>query len=55
MNPQRRPFIAGNWKMNAGGQDACPLAAAVARNSRDADQVDVARSTAVHRPGGSRP
>jgi triosephosphate isomerase len=37
----RRPLIAGNWKMNAGGQDACPLAAAVAKASREADRVDV--------------
>ncbi len=41
MNPDRRPFIAGNWKMNAGGQDACPLAAAVAKAAREADRVDV--------------
>ena len=26
----RRPLIAGNWKMNAGGADACVLAASVA-------------------------
>ncbi len=41
MNHQRRPLIAGNWKMNAGGQDACPLAAAVTKAAREADQVDV--------------
>jgi triosephosphate isomerase len=41
MNPERRPLIAGNWKMNAGGQDACPLASAVAKVARDADRVDV--------------
>jgi triosephosphate isomerase len=41
MNPARRPLIAGNWKMNAGGQDACPLAAAVAKAAREADAVDV--------------
>lgn len=41
MNPNRRPFIAGNWKMNAGGRDACPLAAAVAKASKEADRVDV--------------
>lgn len=41
MNSDRRPFIAGNWKMNAGGQDACPLAAAVARTAKEADRVDV--------------
>jgi triosephosphate isomerase len=38
---QRRPLIAGNWKMNAGGQDACPLAAAVAKSAREADHVEV--------------
>jgi triosephosphate isomerase len=41
MNPDRRPFIAGNWKMNAGGQDACPLAAAVAKSAKEMDRVDV--------------
>ncbi len=41
MNPDRRPLIAGNWKMNAGGQDACPLAAAVAKAVREAALVDV--------------
>jgi triosephosphate isomerase (TIM) len=41
VNPFRRPLIAGNWKMNAGGRDACPLARAVAERSRSADQVDV--------------
>ncbi len=41
MNPSRRPLIAGNWKMNAGGQDGCALADGVAKASRDADRVDV--------------
>ena len=41
MNPARRPLVAGNWKMNAGGPDARPLAAAVARAAEDADRVDV--------------
>jgi hypothetical protein len=41
VNPQRRPFIAGNWKMNAGGPDAAPLAAAVARAAQAASRVDV--------------
>ena len=41
MNPSRRPLIAGNWKMNAGGADGCELAAAVARAVADAEQVDV--------------
>jgi triosephosphate isomerase len=41
VNPQRRPFIAGNWKMNAGGSDAVPLAEAVARAAAGAGRVDV--------------
>lgn len=41
MNPLRRPLIAGNWKMNAGGRDACALAVAVADAARKATHVDV--------------
>jgi triosephosphate isomerase len=41
VNPFRRPLIAGNWKMNAGGQEACLLAHAVAERTRRADRVDV--------------
>lgn len=41
MNPFRRPLIAGNWKMNAGGQEACILAGRVAERTRRADRVDV--------------
>jgi triosephosphate isomerase (TIM) len=41
MNPTRRPLIAGNWKMNAGGRDACALAAAVAQSARSMDRADV--------------
>jgi triosephosphate isomerase len=41
MSPARRPLIAGNWKMNAGGPDAVPLATAVARIAADLDRVDV--------------
>jgi triosephosphate isomerase len=41
MNSQRRPLIAGNWKMNAGGAEARALAAAVARAARELDRVDV--------------
>ena len=41
MNPTRRPLIAGNWKMNAGGGDGCELASAVARAVSDFDGVDV--------------
>jgi triosephosphate isomerase len=41
VNPARRPLIAGNWKMNAGGQDACPLAVGVAQLTRELRDVDV--------------
>ncbi len=41
MNPFRRPLIAGNWKMNAGGRDACALAKDVADATRSFGQVDV--------------
>ena len=41
MNPSRRPLIAGNWKMNAGGQDACGLAGGVADATREYGAVDV--------------
>lgn len=41
MHTDRRPFIAGNWKMNAGGPEAGALAAGVARAAREADRVDV--------------
>jgi triosephosphate isomerase len=41
VSPERRPLIAGNWKMNAGGRDAGRLAAAVARTTDGMDRVDV--------------
>jgi triosephosphate isomerase (TIM) len=41
VNASRRPLVAGNWKMNAGGQDACPLAAGVAAAVKELDGVDV--------------
>jgi triosephosphate isomerase len=41
MNPRRKPLIAGNWKLNAGGQDACPLAAGVAEATREMTKVEV--------------
>jgi triosephosphate isomerase len=37
----RRPLIAGNWKMNAGGADGCQLAASVARAAGELPGVDV--------------
>jgi triosephosphate isomerase len=41
MNPARRPLIAGNWKMNAGGRDALPLAEAVAKAARELGRAEV--------------
>ncbi|MSP24928.1 MAG: triose-phosphate isomerase [Myxococcales bacterium] len=41
MDPLRRPLIAGNWKMNAGGSDGCDLAIAVARATTDFADADV--------------
>jgi triosephosphate isomerase len=41
MNPFRTPIIAGNWKMNAGGRDACALARAVARGAVQRRLVEV--------------
>jgi triosephosphate isomerase len=41
MNPFRRPLIAGNWKMNAGGRDACALALDVAQAVRVMKRVEV--------------
>jgi len=41
VNPQRRPLVAGNWKMNAGGRDACALAKDVAEATRAHGAVDV--------------
>ncbi len=37
----RRPLIAGNWKMNAGGADGCVLAANVAKLTVHLDAVDM--------------
>ncbi len=41
MNPFRAPLIAGNWKMNAGGREACALARGVAKASGGARRVEV--------------
>lgn len=41
MNRARRPLIAGNWKMNAGGQEACALASGVADATKGKGRVDV--------------
>ena len=31
MDPERKPLVAGNWKMNAGGSDGCDLARALGK------------------------
>jgi triosephosphate isomerase len=41
VNPIRRPLIAGNWKMNAGGRDALPLAEGVAQGSRELGRAEI--------------
>src|SRR4051812_9709704 len=41
VNPLRRPFIAGNWKMNAGGHEAGELAELIARAAEGMGRVDV--------------
>lgn len=41
MNRARRPLIAGNWKMNAGGQEAFGLATGVAEGARGKERVEV--------------
>jgi triosephosphate isomerase len=41
MNRNRRPLIAGNWKLNHGGASACTLAADVAKRTAGFDKVDV--------------
>ncbi|MEY4549404.1 MAG: hypothetical protein RL685_5599 [Pseudomonadota bacterium] len=41
MSKSRRPLIAGNWKLNNGGQDGIDLAKAIAAECRSGDSVDV--------------
>jgi triosephosphate isomerase len=41
MSNTRRPLIAGNWKMNNGGQDGVELALAIANACRTIEGVDV--------------
>lgn len=41
MNPSRKPLIAGNWKMNQGGNSALGLAGKVAELTRECVKVDV--------------
>ena len=38
----RKPFIAGNWKMNTNSTSAVALAAGLAQELKDVDSVDVA-------------
>jgi triosephosphate isomerase (TIM) len=52
MSNTRRPLIAGNWKMNNGGQDGIDLASAIAAECRRAEGVDVVvapPATILHR------
>ena len=41
MNAKRRPLIAGNWKMHAGGVEGMKLAAAVRAFEKDVPHVDL--------------
>ena len=41
MNKTRRPLIAGNWKLNNGGQDGIDLANAIAAEARGISDVDI--------------
>ncbi len=52
MSNTRRPLIAGNWKMNNGGQDGIDLASAIAAECRRVEGVDVVvapPATVLHR------
>lgn len=52
MSKPRRPLIAGNWKMNNGGQDGLDLARSIASESRELTRVDVVvapPATLLHR------
>jgi triosephosphate isomerase len=50
MNPGRRPLVAGNWKMNAGGPDGCDLAKAVAKALAKLGKDRCARAEVVVAP-----
>lgn len=41
MSKTRRPLIAGNWKLNKGGQDGIDLATAIAAEARGIGDVDI--------------
>ncbi len=41
MNAKRRPLIAGNWKMHAGGLDGVKLAMQVRAFEKDVPRVDL--------------
>lgn len=52
MSKTRRPLIAGNWKMNNGGQDGLDLARAIAAEVKTQTAVDVViapPATLLHR------
>jgi triosephosphate isomerase len=61
MHPERRPLIAGNWKMNHGGPSGVELASAIAHMVRQVPHVDVvvappftALAACAHECDGSR-
>ena len=41
MNKIRRPLIAGNWKLNNGGQDGLDLVSAIATEAKNISDVDI--------------
>jgi triosephosphate isomerase (TIM) len=41
MNKTRRPLIAGNWKLNNGGQDGLDLVSAIATEAKNISDVDI--------------
>ena len=41
MNPQRKPIIAGNWKMNKNIPEAIELVSGLKRELRDEEEIEV--------------
>jgi triosephosphate isomerase len=61
MNPERRPLIAGNWKMNRGGASGVDLTSEIVRLAPDVPHVDIvvappftALAACAHECDGSR-
>jgi triosephosphate isomerase len=61
VNPQRRPLVAGNWKMHLGGASGVQLAADVVRMAPEVPHVDIvvappftALAACAHECDGSR-